>query len=154
MDRELSDRIDEEVEGYRKALVHYARACEWDTFEKKAGTLFDYLESVELTVLERKFFNIFRFILVALVGIVIIIMKLNGQALQAFVKYRDSIILAALAVSCFAVYFFLDFRIYVNAKMARYRKRREQFIRNIKDDFKMLMSDKAKGNEAWSRRAA
>ena len=47
MDREWRNRINEDIEGFRKALVHYAKACEWDTFEKKAGALFDYLESVE-----------------------------------------------------------------------------------------------------------
>ncbi|MGE5172730.1 MAG: hypothetical protein ACM3MD_02765 [Betaproteobacteria bacterium] len=154
MDRELYDKINEEVEGYRKALVHYAKTCEWDTFEKKAGTLFDYLESIELTVLEQKFFKVFWIILVVLIGAVAVILKADSLVFPPLVKYKDPIVLLAIAASCFELYFFLDFRIYVEAKMSRYKKRREQFIRNIESDFKALFCAPMNGREKWSHQRA
>ncbi len=154
MDRELSDRIDNEVEGYRKALVHYAKTREWDTFEKKAGGLFDYLESVELKVLEKKFFRIFRIILVVLIGAVAVIVEADSLVLPPLVKYKDPIVLLAISAFCFELYFFLDFRLYVRAKMSRYKKRRELFIRNIESDFKALFCAPLDGREKWSHQRA
>ncbi len=150
MDREWHSRINEEVEGFRKALLHFAKACEWETFEKKAGSLFDYLESIELEVLEKKFFRRFLIILAVLVVALVFITKLDGQTFPVLLKYKDAIIQAAIAVSCFEILFFMNFRIYVNAKMSWYRKRREQFIRNIKADFAALFGAPASGQQERS----
>jgi len=48
MDHEFAHRINEEIERYRNALLHYAKQCEWESFKSKAGALFDYLEKIEL----------------------------------------------------------------------------------------------------------
>jgi hypothetical protein len=152
MDRDWHRRINEEVEGFRKALVHFAKACDWETFEKKAGSLFDYLESTELAVLQKKFIKKFLGILAVLIAGVVFISKLDGQTFPALLKYRDAIIQAAIAVSCFEILFFLNFRLFVKAKMSWYRKRREQFIRNIKADFAAFLGDPAGGQQERSCR--
>ncbi len=147
MDHGLNEKINKDVEQYRNALVYYARAREWETFEKKAGTLFDYLESIELSELERKFFAVFRIILVVLVLAVVALLKMNsmnGDLFPALAQFRKTFLLAAVAGACFELYFYLDFRMYVEAKMSWYKKRREQFIRNIKNDFRMV-ADTAAG---------
>jgi hypothetical protein len=150
MNREWHSRINEEVEGFRKALVHYAKACEWDTFEKKAGILFDYLESIERRALEEKFFRVFLTVLAVVAAAVVSITQLDGHVFPALLKYKDAIILAAIAASCFELFFFLNFRTYVKAKMSWYRKRRDQFIRNIKADFSELFGAPLNGRQGLS----
>ncbi len=139
MDREFVKRIDEEVERYKNALLYYAKLREWDTFKSKAGRLFDYLEALELSVLERKFFRIFRVVLGVLSAAVIIIWIMRGDASARLLRFKDLLVLIAIGGSCFELYFFVDFRVYVNHKMAWYRKRREQFIRDIEKDFKDII---------------
>src|SRR5512143_1222349 len=85
MDRKQLSRINEEIEGFRKALVRYAQACEWDTFEKKAGILFDYLESIERATLEKKFFRVFLAIL-AVVAAVVSLVQLDGYVFPALLR--------------------------------------------------------------------
>lgn len=48
MDREFANKINEEIERYKNALLHYAKQCERQSFKSKAGMLFDYLEAIEL----------------------------------------------------------------------------------------------------------
>jgi len=139
MDRELYQKIDVDVERFRKALVYYARASEWEIFENKAGSLFDYLEAIELTVLERKFMRIFRLILGILIVAVIIVMKLDSGIFPSLIQYKGAFALVTIAGACYELYFYLDFQIYVKAKMSWYKKRRERFIRNIEDDFRSLV---------------
>jgi hypothetical protein len=138
MKRDFYDRFNVEVERYRKMLLHYARSQEWDVFERKAGSLFDYLERVELTVLERKFFTVFMFILAVLLATVVVIVAVDGNVYPAFEKSRNGVIISALALSCYELYFFLDFRNYVKAKSSRKTKRKERFIREIEQDFREM----------------
>jgi hypothetical protein len=139
MDYEFANRINEEIERFKNALLHHAKQCEWDSFKKKAGILFDYLEAIELSEIERKFFKIFRIILVVLAVAIVILWKMNGEAYPALLRFKDSLVIIAIAGSCFELYFFLDFRMYVEHKMSWYKKRREQFIRNIEKDFKEII---------------
>ncbi len=136
MTRSLYNSINKEVEQYRRALIHFAKTREWETFEKKAGRLFDYLESIELMVLERKFYSLFILILAALAGIVILILNADGWLLSLIVKYKEYIVLVAACAACYELYFYLNYRFYVDGKMSRYKKRKEQFIRNIENDFR------------------
>ncbi len=136
MSQSLYESINREVEQYRRALVHFAKAREWETFEKKAGVLFDYLESIELTVLERKFYSLFFLILAVLVAIIIVILKANGWILAMITQYKDYVVLLAAFTTCYELYFYLNYRLYVEVKMSKYKKRKEQFIRNIKNDFR------------------
>jgi hypothetical protein len=139
MNDEFANRINEEVERYKNALLHYAKQCEWDSFKSKAGALFDYLEAIELSEIQRKFFRMFRLILIVLVMIIVIILKMNGEAYPALLRFKDSLVITAIAGSCFELYFFLNFRLYVEHKMSWYKQRREQFIRNMEKDFKEII---------------
>jgi hypothetical protein len=145
MDKELMNRIDDEVERNRKALVYYAKASDWEKFKSKAGVLFDYLEWTELTVLEQKFFKVFKIILFILMAAVIAFYKLDAATFPALVKYKGPFGLALLAGACYELYFFLDFQWYVRAKIAWRKKRREKFIRDMENDFKEFVS---RGNPA------
>jgi hypothetical protein len=145
MDKEFMNRIDDEVERNRKALVYYAKASDWEKFKSKAGVLFDYLEWTELTVLEQKFFKVFKIILFTLLAAVIAFYKIDGTMFPGFMKYKDAFGLALLAGACYELYFFLDFQWYVKAKIAWRKKRRERFIREIEQDFKEFVS---RGNPA------
>ena len=58
MNQELNQLFSEEVNRYKNALLFCAKQCEWETFKINAGRLFDYVESIEMSELERKFFNI------------------------------------------------------------------------------------------------
>lgn len=150
MDREWYNRINEEIEGFRKALVHYAKACEWDIFEKKAGILFDYLESIERTALEKKFFRVFLAILAVVAAAVVSLVQLDSHVFPALLKYRDAIILVAIGACCFELFFFLNFRTYVKARMSWYRERRERFIRNIRADFAAFFGAPLDGRQGLS----
>jgi hypothetical protein len=136
MDRDLRVRLNEEVERYRRALIYYAKSCDWDTFKHKAGSLFDYLESIELSELERRFFRVFRMVLFVLIAATAFLLQLNHGYFPALVKYKTTFTAAAMAVSGFEFFFYIDFRVYVKAKLAASKKRREWFIRSIEQDFK------------------
>ena len=136
MRKELAERFNEEVKRFRQMLLHHAERCDWDAFKIKAGKLFDYVEEIELRALGERFFKTFWAILVILAAIVLAIFKIDVAVYPALLRLKNSIILLALAGSCFALYFFLDFKMYVKAKMSWYKKRKEQFIRNIEKDFK------------------
>ncbi len=139
MDFEFANRINEEVERFKNALLHHAKQHEWDSFKSKAGTLFDYLEAIELSEIQRKFFKIFRIILVALAVAIIVLWKMNGEAYPPLLRFKDFFAMIAIAGFCFELYFFVDFRIYVGNKMSWYKKRRERFIKNIEQDFKEII---------------
>lgn len=139
MKKEIADRFNEEVERYRRALLHYARTRDWDTFKKKAGNLFDYVEWIESSELENRFFRIFKSILVVLVAVVIAIVNMDVTVNPDLQRLRNSIILLAIAGSCFELYFYLDFRMYMDVKTTYYRKRRDTFIRNIEKDFREII---------------
>ncbi|HUI46336.1 MAG TPA: hypothetical protein VL122_10195 [Nitrospirota bacterium] len=136
MRQSIHESINTEVEQYRRTLVHFAKAREWETFEKKAGMLFDYLESIELTILERKFYSVFIMILAVLVGIVIVILKADGRFCPVITRYKEYVVLLAACATCYELYFYLNYRLYVEVKMSRYQKSKEQFIRNIENDFR------------------
>jgi len=81
----------------------------------------------------------FKIILIVLVMIIIIILKMNGEAHPSLMRYKDSMVIIAIAGSCFELYFFLDFRLCVEHKMSRYEKRRDQFITNIEKDLREII---------------
>ena len=139
MKEELNKVFNAEVEQYRNALHYYTKACECDTFKEKAGRLFDYVESIEMSEIERKFFNISKVIVAILAIIVVVILKLNMITLPEIAGIKENIILMALAGGCFEVYFFLNFKTYMKHKTSFYKKRKERFIIDIEGDFKNII---------------
>jgi hypothetical protein len=136
MKEELHKIFNAEMERYRKSLLYYAKACEWDTFKDNAGRLFDYVESIEASEIERKFFNISKVIIVILSIVVVVIMKLNAADLPAIAGLKRIIILMGLAGGSFEIYFFCNYKMYMKHKTNLYKKRKEKFIYNIERDFK------------------
>src|SRR5271169_3878076 len=113
MKKELAELFNQEVESYRRGLLYAARKCDWETFEEKAGRMFDYVESIEFRELERRFLMVFSFILVVLVLGVILLFSVDFQTHQELLRLKSSFILSSLAVSSFELYFFIDYRLFI-----------------------------------------
>ncbi len=136
MKRDLAKQFTQEVEGYRKALLWHARASDWEAFELKAGRLFDYVESIEHVELEKRFFSVFYIILGVLILTIIALFGVNFEVAPELIRLKNAIILAALAASSFELYFFINFLRYTDARTSLYKKRRDNFVRNIEKDFR------------------
>ena len=106
------------------------------TFQAKAGRLFDYLESIEFRELERRFYSIFSLVLGFLVLAVIGLVTVDFQVHQELLRLKNAFVMSAVAVSSFELYFYVDYRMYVDVKTRCSRKRRETFIREIERDFR------------------
>ncbi|MBI4698696.1 MAG: hypothetical protein HY758_07275 [Nitrospirae bacterium] len=136
MNREIERTFCEEITRYRNALLFCAKKCEWDTFRVNAGKLFDYVEAIEMSEIERKFLRISKVVIFILILVVIFILEMNTDMTREFLKIRENIILLAFAGCCFELFFFINFMRYMKIKIALYKKRRERFIINIESDFK------------------
>ncbi len=136
MKKELAEQFNQEVDRYRNALLFCARKCDWESFKAKAGKLFDYVESIEYSELERRFFTVFNSILVILGLAVLALFGVDFEANPELQRLKQSFVAAAIAGSSFEIYFFIDFRMYINIKTSFYKKRRENFIRNMEQDFR------------------
>ena len=139
MNRTLHKTFNNEVSRYKNSLLFYAKMCDWKTFKTRAGSLFDYIESVEMMEIERKFFRIFKVILSILFFAVLFIISVNPEANPEMSRTRDIIIIAALAGCCYDLYLFISFRFYMKHKINFYKKRRERFILNIQGDFRDII---------------
>jgi hypothetical protein len=135
MKREFAEQFNREVDNYRKALLYYARKCDWATFEDKAGRLFDYVETVEFRELERRFYRVFSLVLGLLVLVVIGLFSVNFEGNQELMRLKNVVILSSLAVTSFELYFYVGYRRYLDVKTRYYGKRREKFVRGIERDF-------------------
>ncbi len=136
MTQELAKQFNAEVEGHRRALLYLASKREWEAFKARAGRLFEYLEKVEATERERRFYTIFYFILVVLTLAVIVALGVEPRVSADWLDQRRSLILAALAGCSFELFFYLNFRWYAEARMAGFLRRRAAFIRGIEQDFR------------------
>jgi hypothetical protein len=153
MQRERAEQFNREVDNYRKALLYYARKCDWETFEAKAGRLFDYVESIEFMELERRFYKVFNLILAVLVLAVIGLITVDFGVHQELTRLKNVFILSMVAVSSFELYFYLNYRMYAGVKTQYSKKRRENFIRNIERDFRSYTAQSG-SNEDDHRPAA
>jgi hypothetical protein len=132
----MEQQFNQEVENYRKALLYHARTCDWETFKVKAGRMFDYVEAIEYSELERRFFTNFNAILAVLVVIIVALFQVDFAVTPGLMRLKNIMILAGLGASSFELYFYLDYKIYMRVKTVHYSKRRENFIRNIEKDFR------------------
>ncbi len=136
MKRVDAEQFSREVDGYRNALLHDARKDDWESFKVKAGRLFDYVELVERTELERRFFRTFYILLSVLIVAVFALLSVDYEIHPELLRMRNAFVMAALAGSAFELYFFVDFRKYGEGKMSVYKKRRERFISGVEQDFR------------------
>jgi len=148
MKRGLEKQFNQDVENYRKALIYHARISDWETFKAKAGRLFDYVEAIEYSELERRFFKNFNVILVMLIVVVVALFNINYGVMPELMRLKNVFVLAGLGMSSFEVYFYVDYKIYLRVKTVHYAERRERFIRNIESDFRSCVL------EAEERKAA
>lgn len=140
MDSELYRAFNDEIHRYRRTLIYDAKRCEWDHFKDIAGRLFDYCESIEMTEIEKRFLRIFGIILAVLVFGVAFIARMGAD--PELLGVKRLIIFLSIAGSCFELYFFMNFRHYMEYKTVFYKKRRERFIRNIEQDFRDICISK------------
>lgn len=138
MRKELCETFNKEVTEYKNALLYYAKICDWEAFKINAGRLFDYVESIEMSETEKRFTKIFRAVLIILISAVVLIFRMNPGSLSEFARLRELMILTALAGCGFEVYFFLNFRFYMELRTVLYKRRRERFIANIERDFREI----------------
>lgn len=131
--------FNEEVERYRRTLLSLARKCDWDAFKVQAGRLFDYVESIEMTEVERRFMRIFKIIMVILFIVLAFVWTMNPEMFPELARHKKGIVLMALAGGCFELYYYLSFRMFMEQKTKCYNKRRERFIRNIEQDFRACL---------------
>ena len=136
MKKSMHHKFNEEINRYKNSLLFYARKCDWDTFKVNAGRLFDYVESYEMSAIEQEFFRISKIIVLVLLLAVVLIFKLNPGIFPEAERLKEIMTLFAIAGCCFEVYFFFNFRKYMQGKTYYYKKRREKFIRNIERDFR------------------
>jgi len=139
MRRDIGMAFNEEVERYRRALIFAAKASEWTAFKARAGRLFDYIESVEISEIERKFFCVFISILCVVIFIAVITLNADSLPSPYLSKYREKLTLIVLSIACYELYFLYSFKLFMKSKMSCYRKRREDFIRNIENDFRDML---------------
>ena len=136
MKRGLEKQFNQDVENYRKALIYHARISDWETFKAKAGRLFDYVEAIEYSELERRFFMNFNVILVVLIVVVVALFNIDFGVTPELMRLKNAFVLVGLGMSSFELYFYIDYRIYMRVKTVYYAERRERFIRNIESDFR------------------
>ncbi len=141
MQKELADRFNDNVERYRLALLEHASKREWDRFKTKAGNLFDYVEVVEVSEIERRFFRIFKSVLIVLVAVFGAIANMNTAVHPDLQQVRYSITVLAIAGICFEVYSYMTFRSFMIAKSLYRKKRKERFVRGIERDFREIAFD-------------
>jgi hypothetical protein len=136
MDQELCRKFNDEIYRHQKSLTYHARRSDWGTFEANAGEMFDYVESVEMSVLEEKFYRITKIVVVVLLVMIGFIFRLNPETFPHLDRVNELLTIFGVALACFQVYFLYNFRIYKKAKRLYYNKRREKFIQDIESDFK------------------
>jgi hypothetical protein len=134
--RELLKAFNEKVDKYRIALSDYAKRREWDAFEKNAAELFDYVERIEISVVQKRFQAISNVIIVVLFVFASLILKVHIDATPELIRMKRLIVLSTIGGGGFEFYFVMNFRLYMERKKTCYRKRRERFVKNIEDDFR------------------
>jgi hypothetical protein len=136
MKKTAREAFNREVDTYRKALLYYARTRDWPAFEAKAGRMFDYVEAVERSELERRFYSLFLLILAGLVVAVIALLSIHFEVSPPLIRLKNTILFGAIVASTFELYFYINYRTYTGDRVSFYRERRKSFIDNLERDFR------------------
>jgi hypothetical protein len=136
MKRGQENQFNQHVESYRRALLYHARIGDWETFKAKAGRMFDYVESIEYSELERRFFKNFNTVLIVLIAIAIALFQVDFEISPELLRLKNLVVLAGVLGSTFELYFYINYRTYVKIRTTYYAERRDVFIRNIEQDFR------------------
>lgn len=136
MKKELHKAFNEDVHRYRNTLLSCARKCDWDTFKLIAGKLFDYLETVEVAELRRRFFRSFGFVLAALFCMAVLVVTLDPTTSPEILRLKRFIFFAAIGASGFEFFFFMNFHQHMKCKAEFYKLRKERFIKGVERDFR------------------
>ena len=94
------------------------------------------METVEAVERERRFFAVFNSVLALLAAGVLLVLGIGPRLHAAINDYRDLAVVLSLAGFGFELFFYMNFRTYVAARMAGFQRRRQVFIRNIENDFR------------------
>jgi len=141
MKKELTKVLGREIGEFRTALIYNAKVCDWQSFERKAGMLFDYLESRELSFIRAVFLRIIRATLAVLIAAGAALWIASRGLSRAALPYENYLIVLILALFCFLVFFFLDFQIITKVKASRHGNKRQTFISSIEKDFKSRLGE-------------
>ncbi len=136
MTKEWRVQFNQNVENYRRILLYHARISDWENFKAKAGRMFDYLESIEYSQLERRFFKHFNVVLAVLVAIAVALFKVDFDVAPELLRIKNLMVLGGLGIGSFELFFYINYRTYVRVRTVNYAQRRERFIRNIEQDFR------------------
>jgi hypothetical protein len=136
MTRGWREQFNRDVENFRRSLLYHARISDWETFKAKAGRMFDYLESIEYSELERRFFKNFNAVLAALIAIAVALFQVDFTVAPELLRLKHFMVLAGLGIGSFELFFYINYRTYVRVKTDNYAERRERFIRSIEQDFR------------------
>ncbi len=136
MDERTANKLNDEISRYKKALIFFAKTCDWFAFHSNAARLFEYLESVELSLLKRKYHQVIEIISVALVLAIVVFSSVNITDSPLLIKYRGQLVLIAAAAILFELLLLIELRLYGDIKAKNQQKRKEWFIRNIEHDYK------------------
>jgi hypothetical protein len=136
MKQELKEQFNEHVENFRRALLYHARISDWETFKAKAGRMFDYVESIEYSELERRFFKNFNAVLVILIAIAVALFQVDFAVAPELLRLKNLIVFVGVLAGSFELYFYINYRTYMKVRSVYYKERRAKFIRNIEQDFR------------------
>ena len=136
MNKTLNKIFSEKVNRYKNALLSCAERSDWDSFKINASKLFDYIESIEMSEIERRFLKVSKTVMAVLFLLIFLILKMNLNINPEILRIREVTILIAIAGSCFELYFYINYRLFMENKVCFYKKRKDQFIYGIEKDFK------------------
>ncbi len=142
------EQFNREVENFRRGLLYHARISDWETFKAKAGRMFDYLESIEYSQLERRFFQHFNVILAALVVLTLVFFEIDFTVAPELMRLKNLMILGGLGIGSFELFFYINYRTYVRVRSDNYAERRKRFIRDLEQDFRSYVVETELRNAA------
>ncbi len=145
MDEKFQEKLNAEIERYKKALLFFARVCDWESFRANAAKLFEYLESVEVSLLKKKFYRAVTIILIAIAAAVGVFSILSRNGGPFFEKYRVVVALGAAVGLFFELLLVLEMQLYLSFMASRQKRREARFIKGITDDAKAYLKTETCG---------